>query len=356
MVAPLDWGLGHVTRCIPIIRILQSNGVNVVLAGNDMAKKVFSKEFPGTRFLSLSGYGIKYSAKGDGFLASIVAQTPKLYKAIRGEQKWLKKLIANEKIDGIISDNRLGLYSHKIPSVIISHQLNIITGSRALDALVRKINYSYINKFDECWVPDFSGSDNFSGILSQGGRLPKTPVKYVGLISRLKKASAPTTADPLLFVTLSGPEPQRSIFEEKVLSQLERIQMRTILLRGLPNSLENKTSTNPLVEIVNHLPAEEYGSQLNKANYVISRGGYSTIMDLAALQKPALLVPTPGQTEQEYICAYLSQKKFFLTQSQDNLRIEEAINSLKNHQTALPVLPENTLQPVIEDWLKRIMQ
>lgn len=352
LVAPLDWGLGHATRCVPIIKALLKANADVVLAGNDAAKKIFKTEFPSLKFLDLKGYEIKYGKTSSGFLTKMLLQAPKLSLATKDENKRLKEIISKEKIDAVISDNRLGFYSDSIPCVFITHQLNIKTGIAAIDKLVRKINYSFINKFNECWIPDYEGENNLSGGLSHGDNKPKTIVTYIGPLSRLQKSQC--LEEERLFITLSGPEPQRTIFENIIFSQVKDINIPTTIVRGLPNGTDEILLPNKLVEVYNHLPSDEFNKMLSGAKYVIARGGYSTIMDLAIIQKKALLVPTPGQTEQEYLCGYLSGKKYFLTQAQNEFNLIQAVNALKNKGLKRFEERNDLLQEMINNWLLKL--
>ncbi|MCH5600502.1 hypothetical protein [Niabella ginsengisoli] len=142
LVAPLDWGLGHTTRCIPIITELLKRGVTVILAGNDTQKKILSEFFPECLFLPLKGYNIKYSNRGRGFISKMMRQFPNILSAIRAEHKWLREIIAIHGINGIISDNRFGLYQSDLPCIFITHQLQIKTGmGRLADIILRNLNY-----------------------------------------------------------------------------------------------------------------------------------------------------------------------------------------------------------------------
>ncbi|TMI85631.1 MAG: glycosyl transferase family 28, partial [Bacteroidetes bacterium] len=110
LVAPLDWGLGHATRCIPIIQHLLKADVEVWLAGEGAQEKLLADEFPDLPFLSLHGYRIRYARSAIGLVKNILFQAPKIVKAIRNENKWLAKMIDEHHFDAVISDNRYGLY------------------------------------------------------------------------------------------------------------------------------------------------------------------------------------------------------------------------------------------------------
>ncbi|HEY0042059.1 MAG TPA: glycosyltransferase, partial [Flavisolibacter sp.] len=310
LVAPLDWGLGHATRCVPIIRELLAQNCTVLLAGEGKNKILLQQEFPELSFLHLPGYQIEYASSDWGLALKIVAQIPKILSAIKQEQAWLEKVVDEQKIDVVISDNRYGLHSKKARSVFITHQLLIKAPVSLGENLLQQINYQYINEFDECWVPDAEGEKNLAGILSHPGRLPSVPLKYLGTLSRFNLTESNIDHDYLL-VLLSGPEPQRTLLENQLLKELEDYTKPVVLVRGLPNTDES-LSINKNVTVFSHLPAKELEQKIKSASLVISRCGYSTVMDLAILKKKSILIPTPGQTEQEYLAKHLFAMNFAL--------------------------------------------
>ncbi len=323
LVAPLDWGLGHTTRCIPVIKALLKQGTEVIIAGNKIQEKVLSAEFPDCKFLFLEGYGVAYSATRKGFLWKMMQQLPRIASAIQHENSWLNEVLARENIDGVISDNRFGLYTSKIPSVFITHQLRIQTGLGQLaDGIAQRVNYRYINRFSQVWVPDFQGPQNLAGILSHPSLMPATNVVYVGPLTRMHQRSPVNEAGGILFI-FSGPEPQRSFFEQKVLAQLQDIQQKVTIVRGKP--LQEDL---PLIEdavIYNHLPGNEMELIMRSASCIVCRSGYSSVMDINALGLRSILIPTPGQTEQEYLADYLVQKKFAIKASQDDFNLRDLL-------------------------------
>ena len=205
LVAPLDWGLGHATRCIPIVRSLQENGHEVVLAADGSVAALLSSEFPGIEIKTLKGYGIRYS-KNASLVGTMLQQLPGILQSIKGEQKWLADLLKNENFDLIISDNRPGFYSRQVPSVYITHQLLIHSGKgKWLNRLLQQMHNRYIKNFQSVWVPDLEGPVNLAGELAHPGKQLAKPV-YLGLISRMKAIN--TDARYEVMFMLSGPEPQ----------------------------------------------------------------------------------------------------------------------------------------------------
>ena len=352
LVAPLDWGLGHATRCIPIIKVLQEQGVKVLIPASGAVAELLQREFPSIVILPLENYDIRYSRNRHLFLLKMLIQLPRIFSHLCYEKKWLKNAIVNYKIDGVISDNRFGLHSKNIPSVYITHQLSFETGIAWLNRLMQKTHYKIINQFDECWVPDIAGENNLAGSLSHPKKSPSIPVKYLGLLSRCKKIQ--TEKKYRLLVLLSGPEPQRSIFEEIILSQLKNIEGNLVIVRGLPGNKNEPGFSNKNLIVHDHLPADTLSELIQQSEWVVARCGYSTVMDLVTLQQKAILVPTPAQAEQEYLADYLMQKNFFYCCAQENFQLEKAIKAAENFSFVTPLNPQKINEVVIVDWLQKI--
>lgn len=351
LVAPLDWGLGHTTRCIPIIYALKKAGATVFLAGEGAAEVILKKEFPELPFLHLQGYKIVYSKRKRWFFFKLLSQFPSIVNCIYTEHKWLKKVVKEHKINAVISDNRFGLYHKYIPSVYITHQLHIETGNRFINKIAQHIHYSYINRFGNCWVPDAEGKKNLGGLLSHTKKIPQCPVKYLGIISRFKKMNLSVIND--LIVVLSGPEPQRSIFENIILSELTSYKGSTILVRGLPEH-QNQLKVNNNIQVYHYLPADELSKKIQQSNMVLTRAGYTTIMDLAVLQQKAILVATPGQAEQEYLAKNLKQKQVFYSCGQENFNLEKSIGEAERFYNIKQCETGSFNETIIFNWLNEI--
>lgn len=326
LVAPLDWGLGHATRCVPIIRDLLNNDCEVLLAGEGAQEKLLREEFPSLAFLPLKGYRIGYARKG--LTAKLLLQIPSILRSINEENNWLKEQVNTYRLDAVISDNRYGLYHTNVFSVFITHQLRIKSSLGNLsEEILQKLNYRLINKFNECWVPDDEGENNLAGELSHPNKLPSISLKYIGALSRFKKLDIEEVKDHLLII-LSGPEPQRTIFENKIIEELINYAGTATVVRGLPVEKNIIPSTNH-IQFFNHLPTEELNKEMMKAEFIISRSGYSTVMDIAALQKKNILIPTPGQTEQEYLADHLIKKQFAFCIKQKDLSLQNTIEEAR---------------------------
>lgn len=349
LVTPMDWGLGHATRCIPIITSLLSQNCSVIIAASGPGGILLQKEFPGLLCLEPKGYDIRYSRKKSWLLLTLFAQVPKLISTIYSENRWLKKIVKQYSINAVISDNRMGMFHQSIPCIYLTHQLKIKTGSRFTDWITQKIHYWFINKFSECWVPDVSIGNDLAGELSHPAGMPHIPVKYMGPLSRFKNYPAEKKYD-VAFV-LSGPEPQRTIFENLILKDIGSFNKRAVLVRGILNPDSVKEAGSSLLEIHNDLSQENLNRVILESEYFIGRSGYSTIMDLVKLHKKALLVPTPWQTEQEYLAEYLSERKIFCSVVQEDFFLPAALEALNEFSFSIPAVKENDFELVLEDFL-----
>ncbi len=324
LIAPLDWGLGHTTRCIPVVRELLKQDCDVWLCGEGAQETLLKKEFPGLPFLSLEGYRIRYTRSSWGLSGSVLFQFPKIQRAIKNENKWLNEMVKQLGFDAVISDNRYGLYHSSVPGIFITHQLAIKSAlGRWTEKILQPRNYNYINRFTECWVPDIEGENNLAGELSHPEKKPVVPIQYIGILSRFERKNIQEKKNHLLII-LSGPEPQRNILENKIIKEISHYNGTATVVRGLPDAQSVIPSTN-MIRFYNHLPADELNKEMQEAEYVISRSGYSTIMDLVTLQKKSILIPTPGQTEQEYLAGYLLQKQIAFCTTQKEFSLTDAL-------------------------------
>ena len=322
LVAPLDWGIGHATRCIPIINALISHEYEVVIAAEGRPLYLLSTEFPQIEIIRFEGYNIKYP-RYLNMSISMLLQTPKILWRIKKENRILNSIITDYKIDAVISDNRFGLYSNRVPCVFITHQLEIKSAYYTKN--IRNLNYKYINKFDECWVTD-SKENNLAGNLSRPNVLPKN-TKYIGIQSRFKYQESKRKYDFLAIV--SGPEPQRTILEKGLIKALKERTEKSLIVLGKPE-IDNKEKIGNLT-IISHLKASALNKIILQSDLVICRPGYSTIMDLSKLEKKAFFIPTPGQTEQQYLAEIFDEKSICYYQKQCQFDFDKAIEKSKEY-------------------------
>lgn len=352
LLAPLDWGLGHVSRCLPLISELLSGGHSVIFAGNEWQRNYIKEIFSSIEIIHLEGYNVRYSKSSSGLMFSLFYQMPGIIKKIRKEHDWLLKLAESQKISGIISDNRYGLFHPSVPSVIITHQLQVRTGMGApADLMLRKLHYKFLGRFRECWIPDLEGFPNLSGSL---GHPEKTPpnTSYIGLLSQFAGKENISQQEHLL-VLLSGPEPQRTILSESLWSQCCRMERKIVFVEGA-NEIKKTSAIPKHITYYQQLATEELLPLVAGASMVICRSGYSTLMDLIALNKKAVLIPTPGQTEQEYLASHLHYQGIFFSSNQKGFDLAKSIREASLFPFRKPALEAGffLFKEKLNTWLK----
>ena len=321
IIAPLNWGLGHATRCVPIIKELQKSNFTPVIASDGTALQFLIKEFPSLEFFELPSYKISY---GRNLKWSLIRKIPTIVRAVHKERLLIREYIhQNPNVVGIISDNRFGCYYTKIPSVYITHQLNVLSGF--LTPVTSFFHRRVIRKYNECWIPDEENSV-YSGKLSRSSK--NLNQKYIGVLSRFKKQELPQDIDVLIL--LSGPEPNRTQLEIKLTSIFKTSSKKVYLIQGIVEKTQKTTKENQLT-IVNFMLTKQLEHTLNLSKMVICRAGYSSVLDLVSLRKKALLIPTKFQNEQEYLAKYLQQKGYF-----------SFVKERKVNKNTLDVFPEFT--------------
>lgn len=328
LIAVLDWGLGHATRCIPIIRQLEQEGKEVVLASDGAAMYLLRAEFPHLTVEELPSYQIQY--KSSNMVLNIARQMPRILWTIQAERKVVAQLVQQHGITQIISDNRYGCYHPDTENIFLTHQLHLIIPNRALQWITNTLHQRVLTRFDEIWVPDLSGADNLAGKLAHPP-LRKPLVRYIGLLSRMQVPEEIDEQEYDVAIVLSGPEPQRSILEQRLTEQAITLPYYNfIIVQGRPKQkYHHFVSEN--VEIVSYLTSKEINAVLLRSGVIVCRSGYSSIMDLAVLGKKAILIPTPGQTEQEYLAEMLAANGKYYCQKQDDLDLGSALKAVMGH-------------------------
>ena len=321
LVAPLNWGLGHATRCIPIIRELLDHGHQPFIASDGVALSLLKKEFPDLPAFELPSYKISYAEKAKNFKIKMIWDSPKVFKAIAKEKKAVKRLVKEHDLQGIISDNRLGAYYKKVPCVFITHQLNVLSGNTTW--MSSKAHQKIIKKFDVCWVPDVKEKPNLTGKL---GHLKKSKlnIAYLGPLSRFEKEELPITHD--LMVLLSGPEPQRTMLEEKLMEELHEFEGNILFVKGkIENHQVQEEIEIPHGKILhyNFMKSDELEKAINQSKKVLCRSGYTTVMDLAKLEKKAFFIPTPGQYEQEFLAKRMQKQGLVPYSTQEDFKLND---------------------------------
>ncbi len=327
LVCPLNWGLGHATRCVPVINALLSRKCKVVIAADGPSLAFLQTEFSDRAlFRRFRGKSIRYPQKGN-MLLSMALQTPLLLFSVLKEHHELKKLIQKTGAKVVISDNRYGLWNKNVRTGFITHQLFIRAPKKMkwLEPWLGRIVRFFVGKYDFCWVPDFAEAPGLSGALSHKEPLPG--LRFVGPLSRFAACEEFSYKKPLpegfpanfFLAIISGPEPQRSALEDMLRTQFGKTGDPVVFVLGKPGGEMWKWTDNAI--LMNHANTSELAWLIKHARLVICRPGYSTLMDLAVFGKKALLVPTPGQTEQEYLGWMLNESKHAFCVEQNQLDI-----------------------------------
>ncbi len=320
LVAPLNWGLGHATRCIPIIKDLQQQGHRLIIASDGLALELLKREFPNLEFEPLPSYNITYAKNAFFNRWHLLKQMPHILKTIKKEKKKTAELIKKHHLDLIISDNRFGVYSSDVKSVYITHQLKVLSGWTT--PITTFIHYIIYKKYDKIWVPDVADEPNLSGKLGHNTKIPGNKIKYLGILSRMQPQKMEKKYD--LLAILSGPEPQRTQLEKILLQKFKQLNIKTALIRGVINN-DKDVENQHLTTIYNYVTAKDMEQLINRSDAVICRSGYTSVMDMASMQKKVLMIPTPGQDEQIYLAKHLAEKFGVTVQRQDNINLSDNI-------------------------------
>jgi predicted glycosyltransferase len=331
LVCPLDWGLGHASRDVSLIKKLLKNNNEVILGGDGSSLEFLKIEFPCLEVIRIPSHKFFYSKILPAWFM-IIVQIPAFLKGINKEHRFLKEIIQTHRIELVISDARYGLWNHQILSVIITHQIRIRMPwfLKAFEYPINHFNHLALGKFSQLWIPDTPGNMNLSGMLSHNITISSDSY-YTGFLSGFEKNNI--TGHPMenyeVVLLLSGPEPQRSVLEKKVTDQLLKQNRKSLIIGGIAGEKTSEDLSESCKRI-SFLTGDRLFNILNNAKYLICRSGYSTIMDLVCMGKSAYLIPTPGQTEQEYLARYLEQQGLFLFSEQKDFDLEDAVRRLDN--------------------------
>ncbi len=305
LVSPLNWGLGHATRCVPMVRELIKLNAEVVIGADGNAASFLKKEFPEIEHICLPDINMRYYNKCSAS-TSIILQTPKIILQIAKEQKLVRKLVKETNFDMIISDNRYGVRSKKVKSIIITHQLQI-KGS-FFQFLPNFFIRKQLHKFNQCLIPDFKAIEHsLAGELSHPKQKHEA-ISYIGPLSRFEFRKTPTKSNQIP-VVISGPEPLKTKIINRLIEILQNTEWSFIFILG--DATSNKTTNQKNLQIVSHLETKELEALILESPIIISTGGYSSIMDYSILKKKTIFIPFPGQTEQEYLAKFHKNTELF---------------------------------------------
>jgi hypothetical protein len=357
-ISPLDWGLGHATRCITLIRALERLHYKIYIATDGKHEIILKEAFHNAIFLKLRGYRIWYTKQRALLVFGIILQIPKIIYAIIHEYFWLKNTANKYQFDLIISDNRFGFFHKKMKSVFITHQLELQTPYHWTTRLNQIIFYSFIKKFAACWIADMEPPHHLSGNLANPKHKPSVPIWYMNCLSRLpidgalNKTGEEKNEKNLFLGIVSGPEPQRTLFENILWQQGNAMQQKFAVVAGLPDQ-KAYFKKSELGILYPHLSAKDLVNEIMEAEFIICRGGYTSLMELIPFKKKLIIVPTPGQTEQAYLGQYWQAKKWAITFSQNEFDLQNAIEKANHFDYQTPPFISFSIAS-LENELKRL--
>lgn len=320
LVAPLDWGLGHSTRCVPIIRRLIELGAQPVIGADAGPLTLLRSEFPRLEHVRIPGVNVRYS-KGRNQLWSMARQFPAMVRSVQAEHALFDRLKNDLRLDAVISDQRFGIRSADLPSVLITHQVFPFTP--IAQGALRRVNLHHMARFDRCWIMDEAEAPGLAGELSHGRDVPHN-ARYIGTVSRMSASVIPPRKRYRIVAVISGPEPQRTMLDQVLTDQLQRVPGEHLLVRGLPAQNQEERFGN--LTTLPHLSGNELASAMANAELIVSRSGYTTLMDLVALGRSAVIIPTPGQAEQEYLGELHARTGRFVVQHQEHIDLEDVLS------------------------------
>lgn len=359
LISPLNWGFGHAGRMIPVALALRRLGHTVIFGTDSALIPMLQPELPGIEIISIKGVNIKYSRYLPQYSA-VLMQTPKILAMAFREHTALKHIIDELHPDIVISDNRFGFFNRKVFCVYITHMLRIPFPKpfRFMEFIGTSIHRFVINHYNLCLIPDIPGEENLSGRLSHGA-YPCVETYFTGILSRfsqeINESSGQQIQRPYVCLILSGPEPQRSILLEKVIDASIKNSLRLVALSGSP--VMTNFTHNELVRIEVNQPSSVLRFYIGNSEKVVCRAGYTTIMELVSIKKGAIIIPTPGQTEQEYLAESLNGRYGFYSISQtefseDSLRV--ALPPVNQAQDLIDRrMLDNTLLKMLQQYEQR---
>lgn len=354
LISPLNWGLGHATRDIAIMRVLEQEGHDLSVAASGAALNLLKKEFPNATFCTVKDYSSPYTSKGFS-ISKFIAKIPAMIKQIQKEHQIIEQMISNNTYDLVISDNRFGVYSQKTPSIFISHQLrsNVPKEVELLERMTELFNEYYHKRFERVIVADNPpGKTSLTGKLGKANRpVTQQKVYYAGILSSIERRDVPEDIDYL--VSISGPQEQKQGFKEPILKQITDIPGKKIVLLGEPgNSTQQYLDAD--TQVIGYADRNEMADLMNRSRCIITRSGYTSVMEIAELEKKyCLFVPTPGQTEQEYLSKLYEEKGWFHSVKQKHISLGKDLDVARKY-TGFPEMPKSrhNVQKLYEEVIK----
>jgi len=306
LIAILDWGLGHASRCVPLVKAWQEEGKRVTVASAGSALMLLKASLKKVDFIELPAYAVRYPTRS--MVWNMGVQSPRLWRVMKKEHRIISDYVRKEGVNLVVSDGRFGCWSKAVKSVWLAHQLQIQHKQPWLAWMMNKGYHTFVRRhFAEVWVPDIEGEESLAGDLARP--IAGLPHRYLGALSRFagRKQEQVVQKPYQWLALLSGPEPQRAYLEEELIDCFKAWDVPALLVRGVPGSSKPQGIT-PNLSVVDWLLGDQLATTIAQTERLICRSGYSTLLDAYHWQKPLLLIPTPGQTEQEYLAKYWASR------------------------------------------------
>jgi len=332
-IAPLNWGLGHATRDLPLIKAFLERGDKVIIAAHDRAKMLLEPEVPQCEFVDFPEYPIRYPRTSFFVTRFMFIVFPQMLMAMYKEKNRLKELNDKYNFDYIISDNRFCLYLKGVKSYLISHQLRykLPQPVTKLEFLPEYFTYSYFKNYDKILIPDSDDPDSLTGELSHSMRyLPNENLHYSGILNDVHSKSEKIEKDIDYFIIVSGPEPQRTKLERIIFKQVNSLPGNIVVALGMPE--KNYKISQGNATFYTYLNREQMHEYLKRSKFIISRPGYTTVMEMIQFGLEGLFIPTPGQIEQVYLAKYYEEKKWCHCVSQYKLDLANDVENANKYK------------------------
>lgn len=373
LVAPLDWGLGHATRCVPIVKEFLRQGAEVELAVVKANAGFFREVFPELRQRVAPGYNVVYPKYGFNMALWLLKNSAHLNAVMRYEKRYAEEMVERHGYDVLFSDNRFAFFSKKAYSVYMTHQRRIAfpPALAAFEGVGIRWHRARMKNFDEVWVPDVETAPGYAGALShlpalRGERISfgvggAPAVRFVGPLSRFDApcSGASRVAGSLnagkyrVVAVISGVEPARTQFENRLRDILRDVPGEHLMILGKPQA-PRRHWTEGNIEFVTHLPTGDFARAVRDADWVISRGGYSTVMDMAYLGAKCIFVPTPGQYEQVVLARDLATAGYAVNIPANRLSVESLLDAFKGNVVLPRPQQAGVLENAVKDLFSRV--
>lgn len=298
LFSPLNWGFGHVSRSIELIRHLVQNHNKIFVCCNEIQAAIYTQYFfsEEIEIIRFDGYPFSFKA-GESFALSLIKSSLSIVQFMKKERKQVEELCKELSIDLVLSDHRYGFKTDKVKSVFITHQLQLPVNK--IQVIGNRIHQRLIRKFDEIWIVD-EKERPLAGYLSKATDRILNSTFHIGHLSRFSYDCNEEKKNIINYLLIvSGPKEHW----QELIQQYEKQFSKEEVLVLMPF----KQDLNLPIKWKIHIATNwvESDRLIIGAENILGYCGYSTLMDLKTLNKSAkFLIPCKGQLEQEYLYKY----------------------------------------------------